>query len=179
MTNFDYKDMTQIRDIESLHVYDFLLGKHLPKWLCWRMVQKAGRDNARTPMQWSSELNAGFSVGTPWIDVNQNYVRINYQDQMADPDSIWHFYRRMISFRKSSEAIRTGEFRLVKATRRLFVFERVCSSESLTILINFSPRPLRYEAKGKVAMTTTGRSEYNGRMCGHEALILRKEVLHD
>jgi oligo-1,6-glucosidase len=179
MTNFDYKGMSQIRDIESLHVYDFLRSKHLPKWLCWRMVQKSGRDNARTPMQWSKETNAGFTNGTPWIDVNQNYTRINYADQLEDPNSILHFYRKMIAFRKENEALRTGEFQLIKATRRLFVFMRVCPSEALTVLINFSPKPMRYMKTGKVVMSTTGRSDYDGYMSGHEALILRDEVPND
>ena len=61
------------------------------------------RDNARTPVQWSSEKNAGFTTGTPWMKVNSNYSEINVESQEQDTDSVLHYYRRLIALRKSSE----------------------------------------------------------------------------
>ena len=66
----------------------------------WNGIRKKGRDNARTPMQWDASANAGFTAGTPWIDVNPNYRQINVREAQADPDSILHFYRKLLALRQ-------------------------------------------------------------------------------
>ncbi|MBQ1785446.1 MAG: alpha-glucosidase, partial [Turicibacter sp.] len=103
MTNANYDNLEDYRDVSVLESIDRLLAAGHPKELVKRHIAATARDNARTPMQWSSEENAGFSTATPWIKVNQNYQTINVQDQINDEDSILQHYRKVIELRRFSE----------------------------------------------------------------------------
>lgn len=70
-------------------------------------IYAKGRDNARTPMQWDSSRNAGFTQGEPWISINPNYIEINAEKAMKDPNSIFHYYKKLIKLRKKHEATST------------------------------------------------------------------------
>ncbi len=143
MTNFDYTSMAEIRDPESIQIEALARRLHFPQWLRWRLIRLTGRDNARTPMQWNASPGAGFTTGTPWIGINRNHTTINYAVQSADPDSLLHFYRRLIALRNSSAVLIDGSFRLLAATRHLCAYERTLAGETWTILLNFSPRSCR------------------------------------
>jgi oligo-1,6-glucosidase len=172
MTNFDFQSMEQIRDVESLNVYRLATRMHIPKSYRWKMILRSGRDNARTPMQWTSGKNAGFSSGTPWLGVNANYKKINVEAQEKDPDSVFGFYRKMIHFRNTSPLLKEGKFRSVEISKSRFVFERYSDKEKITVIINFSGKPARYEASGKFLLSTCARSEYNGLLAPFEAILL-------
>ena len=77
-----------------------------------RSIYAKGRDNARTPMQWSAAENAGFSSAEPWIKVNPNYEYINAESQLSDPDSVLSYYRRLIRLRKEHSVFIDGDYRL-------------------------------------------------------------------
>ena len=100
----------------------------------WNGIRRKGRDNARTPMQWDASANAGFTAGTPWIDVNPNYRQINVRAAQADSDSILHFYRKLLALRQNSDALRSGTFRLLLPEHpQLLAYERACGEERIRV----------------------------------------------
>jgi len=120
------------------------------------------RDGCRTPMQWSSAPGAGFtSFREPWLPLGADYAERNVEAQLGDPDSLLNLYRRLLRFRRSSTALRHGDYRPVDPVpAECFVFERVCSAERVIVAINFSSRPLSIDLRGATArvMVSTHRS---------------------
>jgi len=176
MTNFDFKTMGEIRDIESHNVYRLLRQMHFPKGICWNIIRVSSRDNARTPMQWSNSLNAGFTAGTPWLGINENYRRINVYDQKKDSSSIRNFYIKMIALRAQNDTLKYGIFHAIHTTNRLFAFEREYNSEKLTVLLSFSSKKQKVTGSGSILIASSGRAVYDGILAPYEAIILKSEV---
>ncbi|MDO4328781.1 MAG: alpha-glucosidase [Lachnospiraceae bacterium] len=125
MTNVRFDDISQYRDIEILNMYQERIQQGYPKEAVMESIYAKGRDNARTPMQWSSEPNAGFTAGTPWMEVNPNYTRINARQQLEDPDSIFQYYRKLIQLRKQLDVLVTGRFDLLlEQDEQIFAYTR-------------------------------------------------------
>jgi oligo-1,6-glucosidase len=98
-----------------------------------------GRDNARTPMQWDASEHAGFTTGTPWIAVNPNHDEINAEAALADPESVFHHYRRLIELRHTEPVVAHGEFAmLLPDDERVYAFTRRLGDDELLVLGNFS-----------------------------------------
>ena len=100
MENVPFSSIEEVDDISSLDEYQVALDAGLTPEDALKAVARFSRDNARTPMQWSDAAHAGFTTGTPWLRVNPNYTSINAAAQMDDPDSVFHFYRKLIRLRK-------------------------------------------------------------------------------
>ena len=100
MENTTFASIDEVDDISTLEEYRNALEAGLSPAEALRAVSRFSRDNARTPMQWSDEINAGFTTGTPWLKVNANYTSINAAAQMDDPDSVRSFYKKLIALRK-------------------------------------------------------------------------------
>ena len=92
MTNVKFSDISKYRDVETTNMYYERIEAGYAKADVMRSIYAKSRDNARTPMQWSKEPNAGFTKGTPWIAVNPNYTEINVEEERKDPDSVYQFY---------------------------------------------------------------------------------------
>ncbi|MDE6389346.1 MAG: alpha-glucosidase [Lachnospiraceae bacterium] len=101
MENNHFSSIDEIDDISTHDEYRVALDAGLSPAEALEAVSKYSRDNARTPMQWSDEANAGFTTGTPWLNVNPNYTKINAASQINDTDSVWHFYKKLIALRKN------------------------------------------------------------------------------
>ena len=101
MENIPFGSIDDVDDISTHDEYRVALDAGLTPEEALKAVSKFSRDNARTPMQWSNEVNAGFTTGTPWLKVNPNYTKINAAAQLDDADSIWHFYQKLIALRKN------------------------------------------------------------------------------
>ena len=109
-------------------------------------IYARGRDNARTPMQWTAEEGAGFTTGTPWLPVNENHVTVNAEAAMADPDSVFHYYRKLIALRKEYDVFRDGWFELVDAqSDKIFAYTRDTEQEHLLVVCNFTGETLPFE----------------------------------
>ena len=118
------------------------------------------RDNSRTPMQWTSGKNAGFSDGAPWIGVNENYPTINVEAAEDDPHSILAFTRCMTAFRKARPALVRGSMTLLAPTATdLFAFLRIMGDERLLVLLNFSGRTRTIVDRGDRALISTHTSD--------------------
>ncbi|MEV4278384.1 alpha-glucosidase [Actinoplanes xinjiangensis] len=140
MTNYPFGGIDEFRDIEALGQYRQaveLEGRTPEEVLT--VLRARGRDNARTPMQWDDSPNGGFSTGTPWLPVNPNHREINAHAQRADPDSVFHYYRRLIELRKTEPAVADGDFTmLLPDDERLYAFTRRLGGTELLVIGNFS-----------------------------------------
>ena len=102
-------------------------------------IYARGRDNARTPMQWTAGENAGFTTGKPWLPVNENCSFINVEVALADPDSVFYYYQKLIALRKSHEVFRSGRFTLLLPDdEQRFVYRRDTETEHMLVICNFS-----------------------------------------
>ncbi|MBR3217113.1 MAG: alpha-glucosidase C-terminal domain-containing protein, partial [Exiguobacterium sp.] len=121
----------------------------------FRGIHERGRDNSRTPVQWSDEAHGGFTTGTPWIEVNPNYVDINAEAARKDPNSLFHYYRQLIALRKTNPIVVYGKYELLlPEDEAVYAFTRSFEGETWLVLCNFSDetqqRELPYDVKERV-----------------------------
>ncbi len=139
MTNAPFATIDEFRDIESLNHYAEAVAAGADPEHVLASLRFKGRDNARTPMQWDGSEHAGFTTGTPWLPVNPNHVEVNAEAEMAEPDSVFHHYRRLIELRHSEPAVAHGDFTmLVPDDERVYAFTRRLGDVELLVLGNFS-----------------------------------------
>lgn len=140
MTNYPFQSPADFCDIESINAYrEWCTEGSLSHDEFWPCITARSRDNARTPVQWDDTEHAGFTTGTPWIMVNPNYKEINAKAQTADPDSVFHYYRKLIALRKENPVIVYGKYELLlEDSEELFVFTRTLNAEKLLIVCSFS-----------------------------------------
>jgi oligo-1,6-glucosidase len=145
MTNHPFGGIDEFRDIEALGQFKQaveLEGRSPEEVLT--VLRARGRDNARTPMQWDASPHAGFTTGTPWLPANPNPAEINAEAQRADPDSVFHWYRRLIALRKAEPAVADGDFTmLLPHDERLYAFTRRLGATELLVIGNFSGETAR------------------------------------
>ncbi len=142
MTNYPFQSPADFRDIESINAYrewcESGKAAHEDFWPCMLFIS---RDNARTPVQWDDSKNAGFTSGPPWIPVNPNYTEINAKAETADPDSVFHYYKKLIALRKQNPIIVYGKYEpLLKDSEELFVYTRILGGEKLFVACNFTDK---------------------------------------
>ncbi|MFJ4973540.1 alpha-glucosidase [Streptomyces sp. NPDC088755] len=145
MANAPLRTIADFRDIESLDHYRDRAAQGVPAECILHGLRHRGRDNARTPMQWDATEHAGFTTGTPWLPVNPDHTTVNAEAQLADPDSVFHFYRRLIALRHTEPALVHGDFRMfLPEHERLYAFTRYdrATGSELLVLANFSGIPL-------------------------------------
>ncbi len=146
MTNWRPKDVSEYRDVQTLWNYEHTAVNKSPEKRLARLW-RSSRDNARTPVQWSAEENAGFTTGKPWIGVNPNYVHINAAQQEQDPDSVLNFYRKAIALRKKLSCVRFGSYREYKKnSSRLYVYARQDARQKILVVCSFSKKKVRFRA---------------------------------
>ena len=138
MTNAQYTDIAQYRDVESLNYYRILLDEGKTKDEALHILSVRSRDNSRTPMQWSAEDNAGFTSDTPWLAPPANYDTINAAAECGEADSVFHFYQTLIRLRKEMPIIQKGDiFFLERANASIVAYERAHAGQKLRVYCNF------------------------------------------
>ncbi len=146
MTNIHLEDINQYVDLESINLYNERVAKGYAPEDVMRSIWARGRDNSRTPMQWDDSPNAGFTTGTPWLVVNDNYHTINAQAALADPESIFHYYRQLITLRKQCPVLQDGAFRLLLPDdEKVFAYTRELPQEKMLVVCNFSADYVPFE----------------------------------
>ncbi|HEY3060011.1 MAG TPA: alpha-glucosidase [Chloroflexota bacterium] len=140
MTNVAFPSITDYRDIETVNLYrEFVEDKHVDPAKVMAMVHYRSRDNARTPIQWDSSPHGGFTTGSPWIGANPNYASINVAQARADPDSIFHYYRRLIELRREHPILVYGTYDLLlDAHEQIYAYTRTLDAERLLVMLNFT-----------------------------------------
>lgn len=141
MTNVPFSKIEQYRDIETLNMHRLHLEAGLSPEQFIKGANENGRDNARTPMQWTPEANAGFTTGIPWIEVNENYTVINAERALSDEHSIWNHYRKLIALRKEHPVIVYGRYQsYLDQHPDVFTYTRTLERQRLVVIANFSAR---------------------------------------
>lgn len=139
MTNCPFDSMEEVRDIESINMHRERLENGYSEDEIMESIRVKGRDNSRTPMQWDDSENAGFTTGTPWIKVNPNYHEINVANALADSNSIFYTYQKLIALRKKERVMCLGEFVPVDTeVPELFVYKRRYKDKEWLVIVNFS-----------------------------------------
>ena len=146
MTNVSHDRIDAYDDVETRNAWAAAeaAGKDMDQFL--KAVHWQSRDNARTPLQWSDAKNAGFSQHTPWIPVNENYAQINVDAAEKDPNSILHYYRKIIALRKAHPTLVYGEYKdLLPADPHLYCYKRWDQEATFLVIHNFSDRPKNWK----------------------------------
>ena len=140
MTNVYFDKLEDYRDIESINAFHQYVDSGIVKADdMMRYLKEISRDNARTPMQWDDSKNAGFTDGTPWINVNPNYKEINAKAAVAEPDSVFHYYQELIKLRHTLPIIVYGKFQgLLEDSETIYAYERHLDGQVLTVACNFA-----------------------------------------
>ncbi|EOY2598957.1 alpha,alpha-phosphotrehalase [Enterococcus faecalis] len=139
MTNYPWESFEQFNDIESLNFIEIQKNKGLAEAEILERLKVNSRDNARTPMQWSSDQFAGFSDVKPWLGENPNYHSINVAESTQDPNSIYNFYKKLIEYKKEFQVFSDGDYHdLLPEDENIIAFKRENNQEVLTVICNWS-----------------------------------------
>lgn len=142
MTNIYFTSIDQYQDVENHNAWhQWVESGRVDAQDMLRYFARISRDNARTPMQWNTDKNAGFTTGTPWLPVNRNYLLINAEDQVKDPNSVYHYYRRLIKLRHTYPVIVYGTFApLLEDDPNVWAYRREYEGKTLTVALNWTDR---------------------------------------
>ncbi|MGR5175684.1 glycoside hydrolase family 13 protein [Vibrio mediterranei] len=139
MTNVKFDRLEQYQDIESLNFYKVKTEAGVSHDEMMHALAQNGRDNARTPMQWSAAPHAGFTTGQPWIEVNPNYIDVNTEQDITSNESVYHYYKELIALRKQNKVIVYGEFTpVLEEHDKVFAYLRHDYSSRILVVANFS-----------------------------------------
>ncbi|WP_096434447.1 glycoside hydrolase family 13 protein [Alteribacter populi] len=146
MTNVRFDSIDDYEDIETLNMYKEKREQGVPHEEVMQGIYVKGRDNARTPVQWNDEAHGGFTTGTPWLQVNPNYTEINAEQAVQDPNSIFHYYKKLIDLRHNHDVIVYGNYDLLAENdEEIFAYQRVLENETLLVICNFYENETRFE----------------------------------
>lgn len=151
MTNVKYSSVDKYDDVKSINVYNEMLENGFSKEDCMKRLWATSRDNSRTPMQWNSSINSGFSKHKPWIEINDNFKDINVEKQINNEDSILNFYKKMIKIRKSNNELIYGEYKLIlKNDDSIYAYIRELNDKKFIIITNLTNKTAEYIYKDEV-----------------------------
>ncbi|PQC59078.1 glucohydrolase [Enterococcus faecium] len=139
MTNCPIDDIAEAKDIETINMYNERISSGFTKEEILESINAKGRDNARTPMQWNAREYAGFTTGIPWLRVNPNYKEINAEEALADQDSVFYMYKKLIDLRRKHDIIVWGDYELVEKTpEHVFAYSRIYEDQQWLVICNMS-----------------------------------------
>ncbi len=138
MTNHHWRDISKYDDVEAINLFNERTQNGYTEAEVYNSLEVKSRDNARTPMQWDDSKNAGFTTGTPWIDVTDNYKEVNVASELKDPNSIFNHYKKLIQLRKDNDVFLNGYYELLLADdEEVFAYKRSTDEQELLVICNF------------------------------------------
>lgn len=159
MTNYPFERLSDVNDIESLNYAKEAMANGMSEELVLDSICRVGRDNARTPMQWSSQKNAGFSTADQtWLPVNPNYQEINVASALADPDSVFYTYQKLIQLRQTQDWLVEADYQLLQTSDKVFAYKRQFGRETYLVVVNLSNQEQFFEEslhKAQVIISNT------------------------
>ena len=188
MTNPYFDDISKYRDVESTNNYKILLDKGYSEEEAIEILIQKSRDNSRTPVQWNNSQNAGFTTGTPWIGVSENYKTINAEAALKDKNSVFYHYKKLIDLRRNEELIVTGKYEDIDLeNKNVYAYKRAGENGELIVISNFYGTEVEFElesngitqlenAKILLSNYETASEIRNGKIIlkSYEAVIFKK-----
>lgn len=145
MTNVKYHSICEYDDVKTINTYNERIESGVSEEIALKEAWVTSRDNSRTPMQWNSSKNAGFTCGKPWIGVNENYKTINVEVEERDENSVLNFYKKLIKLKKSNEALIYGVYDLIlEEDENIFAYTRTLNNEKFLIMANLTGENAKY-----------------------------------
>ena len=180
MTNAPYP-VEELRDLESINAYNEMVERGMSESDALAAIHRMMRDNARTPMQWTAGPHAGFTDGDPWMMVNPNYTEINAAAALADPDSVFYTYQKLIALRKTHQVFAEGDFTLLcPEDEQVFAYLRRGAGQEMLVAVNLSGRSAPFalpEAfEGRAPLLATQGAPLAGALRPWEALICLRDL---
>lgn len=149
MTNPYFDDINKYRDVESTNMYKILLNRGLSEKEVLDILMQKSRDNSRTPVQWDDSENAGFTTGTSWIGIPENYKTINAEAALKDKDSVFYHYKKLIELRKNEELMVTGRYEDIDLENKsVYAYRRIGENGELVVISNFYEPEVEFELEG-------------------------------
>lgn len=146
MTNYPFERLSDVNDIESLNYAKEAIANGMSEEIVLDSICRVGRDNARTPMQWSSQKNAGFSTADQtWLPVNPNHQEINVANALADPDSVFYTYQKLIQLRQTQDWLVEADYQLLQTSDKVFAYKRQLGRETYLVVVNLSNQEQFFE----------------------------------
>ncbi|HEL0559871.1 TPA: alpha-glucosidase [Streptococcus equi subsp. zooepidemicus] len=159
MTNYPFERLSDVNDIESLNYAKEAIANGMSEEIVLDSICRVGRDNARTPMQWSSQKNAGFSTADQtWLPVNPNHQEINVASALADPDSVFYTYQKLIQLRQTQDWLVEADYQLLQTSDKVFAYKRQLGREIYLVVVNLSNQEQFFEEslhKAQVIISNT------------------------
>ncbi len=151
MTNADYNSIDDFNDVATIYQYNERVQQGMSEEESLAIVKATTRDNSRTPMQWNSKENGGFTTGTPWMKVNKNNEKINVEDELKDNDSILNFYKKMIKIRKENKSLTYGKYELIlEGHDKIYAYTRTLNNEKYIIITNISEEKVKFDYEKEI-----------------------------
>ena len=173
--NVSWNSIDDYQDISTRNHYRFALAEGYSEEEAMEGVHRFARDSARTPMQWNDSANAGFTTGTPWLPVYDDYRKYNVESEMADEDSVLNWYFTLSRLRGEQEELVVGDYQeLMPDDEQIFAYSRESGDKKAIILINFTNREAVYDAscvKGAKLLLSTNGNSVKGKLAPLEAVI--------
>ncbi len=149
ITNPYFDKIEKYQDVESKNMYKILRDKGLSEEEVLDILMQKSRDNSRTPVQWDDTKNAGFTSGTPWIGIPENYKKINAENALKDNNSIFYHYQNLIQLRRTEEILITGRYEDIDLeNKKVYAYKRVGENEELIVISNFYDEITEFDIKG-------------------------------
>lgn len=156
MTNVQFPSIEDYNDVAIKNLYKFEIENGKPHDEVMEIIWKTGRDNSRTPMQWSNDFNAGFTTGKPWMKVNQNFRYINVDLALEDPKSIYHYYKKLIHLRKTNKVLVYGSYDLILEKHdQIYAYTRTLKNEKILVMTNLFPQETKFVLPADLAVDST------------------------
>lgn len=154
MTNVKFDSIDDYDDVGMINYYRIQREKGDSHDEIMKVIWETGRDNSRTPMQWNTEKNAGFSTGNPWMKVNPNYVDINVEEQKSDKNSVLNFYKQLIKIRKQHDVLVYGTYKLLaEEDSAIYAYTRTLEGKTAVVICNMSPNNQTFEFPSESSFT--------------------------
>jgi oligo-1,6-glucosidase len=177
MTNLKMSTIEESRDFETINGWHEAKkrGEDEDEFLV--KANYSGRDNSRTPFQWSSQHNAGFSPNQPWMGVNPNHDKINAATQERDENSVLNYFRKMVRFRRSSEALSEGKYRTLSSdSKPIYIFMRKSEREEVVVILNFSSSNVDWHVDETQYLKVVGNyTDTDKHLRPWEAIVLKRK----
>lgn len=167
MTNVQFDSIEDYDDVADKNRYRIKREEGVSHEDIMSVIWSSSRDNSRTPMQWNSETNAGFTSGTPWMKVNPNYTEINVEKQEQDENSVLNFYKKMIALKKSNEVFTYGTYDLIlEDDKQIYAYTRTLGEEKVVVITNLSKEAAAFEST--LTLNTQNLLLANKEVAAHE-----------